>query len=68
MKANRIKDGVYEYRGYILKNRGYHHPDHCVWWEAIGLTTNCGDFHATTKKDLMKLIDEDIENELKNIV
>lgn len=27
MKANRIKNGVYEYRGYILKNRGYHIPN-----------------------------------------
>ena len=36
-----------------------HLPDHCIWWEAVDMKTGCADYHATTKKFLMKQIDDD---------
>lgn len=59
MGAKKIMNGVYEYKGYKIYNCGYHHPDHCVWWEAQNLKTGCADYHAHSKKELMDLIDED---------
>lgn len=54
--------GCYHYKRYTLHNRGYHAPDKCIWWEAVD---GCGnaDFHAHTKRDLIKLIDEYEERE-----
>ena len=57
--AKRISSGIYEYKGYRLVNCGYHHPDHCVWWEAVDNKTGCADYHAGTKWELMRMIDED---------
>ena len=61
-KCVKISAGIYEYRGYRIANIGYHHPDHCVWWEAVNIETGCADYHAHTKKRLMEIIDnhEDI--------
>ena len=46
----KISKGIYEYKGYKVSNCGYHHPDHCIWWEAVNLENGCADYHATTKK------------------
>lgn len=53
----RIKSGVYEYRGYRVYCCGYHHPDHCVWWEACDAVTDAVMFHNTTKRDMKLMID-----------
>ncbi len=58
MGAKRISNGVYQYKGYKLTNYGYYLPDHCIWWEAVNIKTGCADFHATTKKEIMDLIDK----------
>ena len=57
-RAKRIGNGHYLYKNYELANLGYHHPDHCIWWEATNLETDCADYHANTKQELMDLIDE----------
>lgn len=57
-KTQKIRSGLYKYKGYELRYFGYHHPDHCVWWEAVNSETQCADFHAHTKKELIELIDE----------
>lgn len=54
----KISKGIYEYKGYRVSNCGYYQPDHCVWWEAVNIKNGCADFHATTKKEIQKLIDE----------
>lgn len=54
--AKKIHKGIYEYKGYRLSNCGYHHPDHCIWWEAVNMETGCADYHAKTKEDLMDAI------------
>lgn len=59
MTAIKIHKGNYLYKNYHIYNCGYHIPDHCVWWEAVNLDTGCADYHANTKKELMKLIDEE---------
>ncbi|MCM1298217.1 MAG: hypothetical protein NC203_00450 [Firmicutes bacterium] len=59
--AKRIRCGRYEYRGYRLYNCGYYCPDHCVWWEAVNPTTGCADYHANTKKEIMDMIDDDLD-------
>lgn len=57
-RAKRISTGSYIYRGYRLENCGYHQPDHCVWWEASD--EKGAAFHATTKRALIAMIDEDL--------
>lgn len=57
-RAKRLKNGHYLYKNYELFNCGYHHPDHCIWWEAINIETDVADYHANTKQELMDLIDE----------
>jgi len=49
----------YEYRGYEITCHGYYEPEQSVCWEAVDPHTGCGDFHATTKRQLMNLIDDD---------
>lgn len=61
MRAKRIHRGTYEYKGYRIYNCGYHHPDHCVWWEAVNMATGCADYHATTKKHLIDIIKKSLE-------
>ena len=56
-KSRKISSGIYEYKGYSIVNCGYHHPDHCIWWEAINLKTGCADYHAHTKSSLLRMID-----------
>lgn len=58
MGAKRIGSGRYVYKGYQIYNYGYHHPDHCIWWEAVNIETGCADYHANTKRKLMKMIDK----------
>lgn len=58
MGATKISKGVYEYKGYRISNCGYHEPDHCVWWEAVNQSTGCADYHATTKKRIISMIDK----------
>lgn len=53
----RIGSGQYQYLGYTIKRLGYHHPDHCVWWEATDGSGSCC-FHSKTKRDMKRLIDE----------
>lgn len=55
--CQKISKGIYEYRGYRLRNCGYNQSDHCIWWEAVNLITDCVAYRANTKKDLIKLID-----------
>ena len=54
----RIRQGEYRYKGYIVRNHGYYPPDGHIWWEAVNIKTGCGDYHATTKREIKKLIDE----------
>lgn len=61
-KGKYINKG-YEYRGYEICNYGYYSPDQCVWWEAVNIRTGCADYHATTKRDIKILIDEDYEKQ-----
>ena len=58
MGATKISKGVYEYKGYRISKCGYHEPDHCVWWEAVKQSTGCADYHATTKKEIISMIDK----------
>lgn len=58
MGAIKISKGIYEYKRYRISNCGYYQPDHCIWWEAVNKKTGCADYHATTKKDIIKLIDK----------
>lgn len=62
-RATRISAGEYLYRGFELRCHGYYPPDRCVWWEAS--EGNEGAFHATTKRALMAMIDEDLARELR---
>lgn len=48
----------YFYRGYEVRNRGYHVPDRCIWWEAINIHTGCADHHAHSKQEIKELIDQ----------
>ena len=59
--AKKLSKGIYEYKGYKVVNCGYHHPNHCIWWEAVNKNTGCADYHANTKKELIKMIDDDIK-------
>ena len=61
MGATKISKGIYSYKGYRISNCGYHHPDHCIWWEAVNETTGCADYHATTKKEIIRMIDKATE-------
>lgn len=61
MGATKVHKGVYEYKGHKISNCGYHHPDHCIWWEAVNNDTGCADYHANTKKEIMNMIDKDIK-------
>jgi hypothetical protein len=58
-RAKRLREGHYEYRGWVLRNHGYYPPERRVWWEAYDPDTGDADFHAHTKWELMALIDED---------
>lgn len=58
MGATKISKGVYDYKGYRISNCGYHAPDKCVWWEAVNYLTGCADYHSTTKKEIIKMIDK----------
>ena len=61
----KINNGHYKYKGYDIKNLGYHEADKSFWWEAVNEITNEADYHAHTKKDIKKQIDEDeVEIEL----
>ena len=64
LHAKRITRGHYEYRGYELYCCGYHQPDHCVWWEACKIGSGNADYHATTKREIMSMIDEDEDKAL----
>lgn len=66
-KCKKVGNGKYNYRGYDLYNYGYYASDKCVWWEGTDTKTNCGDFHAATKKDLKIMIDEDLDKTKPNI-
>ena len=64
VKAKRIHAGRYVYKGYELLNCGYHHPDHCIWWQAINMESGCADYSRHTKRELIEEIDGH-ENKLK---
>lgn len=67
-KAKKIHAGRYEYKGYELLNCGYHHPDHCIWWQAINMKTGCADYSCHTKKELIEEIEMDSGYELYDAV
>lgn len=48
---------AYLYRGYTVKNLGYHQPDHHVVWEATD-AQGAGCFHGKTRHEVFSLIDE----------
>lgn len=56
-RARKIHRGKYKYKNYILLNYGYYPPDRCVWWEATNIETGYADYHANTKREIMKMID-----------
>jgi len=51
-----VKKRKHIYAGYELTNLGYYSPDHCIWWEAVSLTTGEADYHAHTMRELKALI------------
>lgn len=57
--CKKLSKGKYKYKDWLLVNNGYYPPDKCVWWEAINIETNCADYHAHTKKDLIFLINNE---------
>lgn len=61
MGTTKISKGIYSYKGYRISNCGYHHPDHCIWWEAVNENTGCADYHATTKNEIIRMIDKATE-------
>lgn len=63
--AKRISSGNYVYRGHELHFHGWYPPDKCVWWEAVDKDGGAS-FHAHTKRHLMELIDEDLDDEKQN--
>lgn len=58
-KPIKISAGHYKYKGYDIRFYGYHHPDKCVWWEAVNEKTGCADYHYTTLRQIIQEIDED---------
>lgn len=57
MNAKKIHKGKYLYKGYEIYNYGYCPPDKCIWWEATNIKTGCADYHANTKKEIIRMID-----------
>lgn len=62
--CHRIGRGNYLYKygthEYEIINHGYYPPDKCIWWEAVNLKTNEADFHETTKKHLLKTMEDEL--------
>ena len=56
--AKKLSKGIYEYKGYRIANCGYHHPDHCIWWEAVDKNTGRADYHANTKNKSQVLLED----------
>lgn len=55
----------YLYKGYTITNCGYHHPDHCVWWEAVD-KDGYACFHGHTLREVEMLInDSEWEDKLR---
>ncbi len=58
--CKKIARGKYRFKTskheYIITNHGYYSPDQCIWWEAVDAKTNCADFHAHTKKDIIYMM------------
>lgn len=59
-KAKKLSKGIYEYKGYRIIKFGYYPPEQGIWWEAVNKSTENVDYHAHTKKNLMKMIDDNI--------
>lgn len=55
----RIKNGQYLYKGFRIVRHGYYEPEKSVWWEGVNEITGDADYHAHTKRDVKKLIDND---------
>ena len=60
---HRITEGKYISRGYRylnyeIRNHGYYPPDKCNWWEAVNVETGEADYHAHSKKQIKRLIDD----------
>jgi len=62
----KIKKGTYLYKGYRVQCIPYYHPDRRTVWEAFNDKTGEADYHAYTKRDIKKAIDNDIESEVNN--
>jgi len=61
-EGQNIKCAGYEYKGFEIRYHGYYPPDKCVWWEAIEIKTACAEYHATTKRQIKRMIDNDFPN------
>jgi hypothetical protein len=55
-KTKKIRQGQYEYRGFVINNCGYYEPEHKTVWEGIDKEGN-GIARGYTKKDVMYEID-----------
>lgn len=64
---------TYKYRGYTIKNLGYHQPDHNVIWEATD-ANGAAAFHGYSLREVESRIDDSfwedkvraLENELRS--
>lgn len=63
-KCRKIKAGKYEYKDWYIVNIGYYHPEGRVCWEGVNKETGCGDYHATTKGEIVQQIDSDLSDSM----
>lgn len=56
----KIRAGLYRYRGYEITYWGWYPPDKCYWWEAVNIETGCADYHEHTLRDIIDRIDEEL--------
>jgi hypothetical protein len=55
-RTKKIRYGRYEYRGYIIQQFGYYHPEHRICWEGIDQKGNAI-AHGFTKRSIIREID-----------
>ena len=58
MKASKVSDGVYNYKGYRLVYKGWDKLTQSFWWEATNVFTNCVEFREHTMQEIVDDIDE----------
>jgi len=57
VKAKRISQGEYVYRGFRIHCVGYYEPEHHIAWEAIEESTGEGVARGFSKREVMCEID-----------